>query len=83
MARFAPCGWALSAYDDLSDWSLELVNIKSSVLEKHCTTLINMAEIICELGAPLEVEEPVVEEVALSAGTCSKGKGCKLHIMIC
>ena len=81
MARFAPHGWALLAYEDLSDWSLELANIKSSVLEKHCTTLINMAEMIRELGTPLEVEEPVVEEVASSAGTCSKGKGCKSKVV--
>ena len=54
MARFAPRGWALSAYEDLSDWSLELADIRSSVLEKHHTTLLNMAEMIHELGALLE-----------------------------
>ena len=69
------------AYKDLSDWSLELANIKSSVFEKHCTTLINMAEMICKLGTPLEVEEPVVEEVASSAGTCSKGRSHKLKVV--
>ena len=81
MARFAPCGWALSAYEDLSNWLLELANIKPSVLEKHRTTLLNMAEMICELGASLEVEELVVEEVASSAGTRSKGKGSKSKVV--
>ena len=72
MAQFAPHGWALSDYEDLSDWSLELANIKSSALEKLCTTLLNMAEMMHELGAPLEAEELVVEEVASSVGTHSK-----------
>ena len=81
MVRFAPCGWALSVYEDLFDWSLELANIKLSVLEKHHTTLINMAEMIQELGALLEVEERVVEEVALSSGTRSKGKGRKSKVV--
>ena len=40
-----------------------------------------MAEMIRELGAPLEAEEPVVEEVALSTGTCSKGKGHKSKVV--
>ena len=71
----------MSAYEDLSDWLLELAGIKSSVLEKHHTTLLNMAKMIHELGAPLEVEELVVEEVALSAGTCSKGKSCKSKVV--
>ena len=35
---------------------------------------------IWDLGAPLEVKEPVVEEVALSIGTCSKGKGCESKV---
>ena len=71
------------AYEDLSDWSLELAGIKSSTLEKHHTTLLNMADIIQELGTPLEVKEPVVEKVASSVGTWSKGKGkgCKLKIV--
>ena len=30
---------------------------------------------------PLEVEEPVVEEVALLVGTQSKGKGCELKVV--
>ena len=77
MAQFAPCGWALSKYEDLSDWSLELANIKLSVLEKHRTTLLNMAEMMHNLDALLEAEELVAEEVASSVGTCSKGKGRK------
>ena len=81
MARFAPHGWALLAYEDLSDWSLELANIRLSVLEKHRTTLLNMAEMICKLGALLEAEELVVEEVASSADTCSKGKGHKSNVV--
>ena len=40
-----------------------------------------MAEMIRELGAPLEAEEPVVEEVALSTHTCSKGRGCKFKVV--
>ena len=40
-----------------------------------------MAEMIWELGAPLEVEELVVEEVTLSVGTCSKGKSCKSKVV--
>ena len=40
-----------------------------------------MAEMICELGAPLEAEELVVEEVALSTGTHSKGKGHKSKVV--
>ena len=81
MVRFAPCGWALSAYEDLSNWSLELADIKSSVLEKHHTTLINMAEMICKVGTPLEVEEHMVEEVSSSARTHSKGKGHKSKVI--
>ena len=81
MVKFAPCGWALSSYEDLSDWLLELANIRSSVLERHCTTLLNMAEMIHELGTLLEVEELVVEEVALSTGTRSKGKGRKSKVV--
>ena len=69
------------SYEDLSNWSLELVGIKSSVLKKHRTTLLSMAEMIWELGALLEVEEPVVEEVALSVGTRSKGKGHKSKVV--
>ena len=81
MAQFAPHGWALLDYKDLSDWLLELANIKSSALEKHRTTLLNMAEMMCELGTPLEAGEPVVEEVALSVGTRSKGKGRKPKVI--
>ena len=81
MAQFAPCGWALSDYKDLSDWSLELANIKSSALERHRTTLLNMAEMMHQLGALLEAEEPVVEQVALSVGTHSKGKGRKPKVV--
>ena len=81
MVKFAPCGWALLAYKDLSDWSLELAKNRSSVLEKHHTTSLNMAEMICKLSALLEAEEPVVEEVALSTGTHSKGKGCKSKVV--
>ena len=77
MAQFAPRGWALSDYEDLSDWSLELASIKLSALEKHRTTLLNMAKMMCKLGTPLEAEEPVMEEAASSVGTRSKGKGCK------
>ena len=36
---------------------------------------------MCELSAPLEHEEPVVEEVASSVGTCSKGKGHKSNVV--
>ena len=74
-------GWVLLAYEDLSDWLLELANIRSFVLEKHHTTFLNMAEMIHKLGAPLEAEEPVVEEVALSVDTCSKGKGCRSKVV--
>ena len=81
MARFAPHGWALSAYEDLSNWLLELANIRLSVLEKHCTTLLNMAEMIRELGTLLEAEELVIEEVASSADTHSKGKGHKSKVV--
>ena len=81
MVQFAPCGWALLDYKDLSNWSLELANIKLSALEKHHTTLLNMAEMMHELGAPLEAEELVVEEVALSVGTRSKGKGRKSKVI--
>ena len=81
MAQFAPCGWALLDYEDLSNWSLELANIKLAALEKHRTTLLNMAEMMRELGAPLEAEELVVEEVALCVGTCSKGKGRKFKVV--
>ena len=81
MAQFAPCGWALSEYEDLSDWSLELANIKLSVLEKHRTTLLNMAEMMHDLGAPLEAEEFVAEEVALSVSTHNKGKGRKPKVV--
>ena len=40
-----------------------------------------MAEMICELGALLEAEELVVEEVALSTDTHSKGKGRKSKVV--
>ena len=36
---------------------------------------------IWELGAPLKVKEPVVEEVALSVWTWSKGKGHKSMVV--
>ena len=81
MAQFAPCGWALSEYKDLSDWSLELANIKSSMLEKHRTTLLNMTEMMRDLGTLLEAEEFVAEEVALSVSTCSKRKGHKPKVV--
>ena len=81
MAQFTPCGWALPDYKDLSDWLLELANIKLSTLKKHRTTLLNMAEMMHELGALLEAEEPVVEEVASSVSTHSKGEGCKPKVI--
>ena len=81
MAQFTPHSWALLEYEDLSDWSLKLANIRLSALEKHRTTLLNMAEMMHKLGALLEAEEPVVEEVALSVGTRSKGKGCKPKVI--
>ena len=81
MAQFTPRGWALSEYQDLSDWSLELANIKLSVLKKHRTTLLNMVEMMCDLGTLLEAEEFVAEEVALSVGTHSKGKGHKPKVV--
>ena len=71
----------LSSYEDLSDWSLKLAGIQISTVEKHRTTLLSMAEMIWELGTPLEVEEPVVEEVALSVRTQSKGKGHKSKVV--
>ena len=40
-----------------------------------------MAEMMCELGTPLEAEEPVVEEVASSVSTRSKGKGHKSKVV--
>ena len=40
-----------------------------------------MSEMIRELGALLEAEEPVVKEVASSAGTQSKGKGQKSKVV--
>ena len=81
MAQFAPCGWVLSFYGDLSDGLLKLASIRLSALKKHHTTLLSMAEMICELGTALEAEELVVEEVALSVGTYSKGKGCKSKVV--
>ena len=81
MAQFTPCGWALSEYKDLFDWSLELANIKLSTVEKNRTTLLNMAEMIRDLGALLKAEELVAEEVASSVGTCSKGKGHKPKVV--
>ena len=81
MVKFAPRGWVLSSYEDLSDWLLELANIRSSVLEKHRTTLLNMAEMIRKLGTLLEAEEPVLEEFASSTGTHSKGKGHKSKVV--
>ena len=81
MAQFAPCSWALLNYEDLSDWSLQLANIKLSALRKHCTTLLNMAKMMHKLGTPLEAEEPLVEEVASSVGTHSKGKGHKSKVI--
>ena len=40
-----------------------------------------MAEMMHNLGTPLEAEEFVAEEVALSVGTRSKGKGCKPKVI--
>ena len=58
-----------------------MASIRLSAPEKHCTTLLNMAEMICKFSAPLEAEELVVKEVALSVGTCSKGKGRKSKVV--
>ena len=55
MAQFSPRA-ALSSYNDLSNWSLELAGIKLLTLEKHQTTLINLSEMIWDLGALLEIE---------------------------
>ena len=40
-----------------------------------------MAEMMRDLGAPLEAEEFVAEEVALSVSTRSKGKGRKPEVV--
>lgn len=71
----------MSPYKDLSDWLLELAGIELSALKKYHTTLLNLLEMIWDLGAPLKIEEPVVKEVELLMGTWSKGKGCKSEVV--
>ena len=46
MVQFSPRGWALSSYEDLFNWSLELAGIKLSTLKKHRTMLMKIAEMI-------------------------------------
>ena len=50
-------GWDLSRFDSLADWAAQLSGIRSSVLERHRSTLLRLSDLIERLQLPPEEEE--------------------------
>ena len=57
MSHFMNRGWDLSRFDSLADWAAQLSGIRSSVLERHQSTLLRLSDLIERLQLPPEEEE--------------------------
>ena len=57
MSHFMNRGWDLSRFDSLADWAAQLSGIRSSVLERHRSTLLRLSDLIGRLQLPPEEDE--------------------------